>query len=156
MKSKEEAVLMREWMVWLFDGTLWESMWIPLFLIPDDYPALKPSCSSTPSLPSPAILARHQVKHFRWKCRGNQTILVDGLLVEVFWDVHNWLFGTVLGSAVFIFQTCVADEKLWASHGNTHTEPLPTILPWFSSQIFRDSQRPGLGFSLILYAWKNE
>ncbi|KAJ4961181.1 hypothetical protein NE237_021091 [Protea cynaroides] len=63
--------------------------------------------------PSPAILARHQtmmqVKQLRWKCRRNQTILVDGLPVEVFWDVHNWHFGTVLGSVVFIFQTCVAD-----------------------------------------------
>ncbi|KAJ4974362.1 hypothetical protein NE237_007536 [Protea cynaroides] len=121
----------------------------PLFLILDYSPALKPSCSSTPSLPSPAILAHHQVKHLRWKCKGNQKILVDGLPVEVFWDVHNWLFGIVLGSVVFMFQTCVADEKSRASHSNTHTEPLPTILPWSSSQIFRDSQWPGLGFSLI-------
>ncbi|KAJ4956031.1 hypothetical protein NE237_012814 [Protea cynaroides] len=120
-------------MVWFRSSSTVSNEQQPLFLIPDDSPALKPSCSSNPSLPSRTILARHQVKHLRWKCRGNQTILVDGLPVEVLWDVHNWLFGIVLGSAVFIFQTCVADEKLWASHSNTHTEPLPTILPWSSS-----------------------
>eukprot|EP00249_Psilotum_nudum_P014111 c24674_g2_i1 orf=532-1245(+) len=33
-----------------------------------------------------------RVKRLMWKFRGNQTIIVDGLPVEVFWDVHNWLF----------------------------------------------------------------
>lgn len=91
-----------------------------------------------------------QVKRLRWKFRGNHTILVDGLAVEVFWDVHNWLFGASLGSAVFMFKTSA--EKLWAS------QPLsdPNILPWSHSQRFRDSQSQSLGFSLILYAWKNE
>lgn len=83
-----------------------------------------------------------QVKRLAWKFRGNQTILVDGFPVEVFWDVHNWLFGSPSGSAVFMFQTCQSAEKL---------------LSWSSSQIFGDSQPQGaLGFSLILYAWKNE
>lgn len=82
-----------------------------------------------------------QVKRLAWKFRGNQTILVDGLPVEVFWDVHSWLFGAPTGNAVFMFQTCVSAEKL---------------LPWSSSQIFSGSQLQGLGFSLILYAWKNE
>eukprot|EP00249_Psilotum_nudum_P014110 c24674_g1_i1 orf=298-1008(+) len=30
-----------------------------------------------------------QVKRLMWTFRGNQTIVVDGLPVEVFWDVHN-------------------------------------------------------------------
>lgn len=30
-----------------------------------------------------------QVKRLMWKFRGNQTILVDGVPIEVFWDVHN-------------------------------------------------------------------
>ncbi|WOL08071.1 hypothetical protein Cni_G16823 [Canna indica] len=82
-----------------------------------------------------------QVKRLGWKFRGNQTILVDGLPVEVFWDVHSWLFGAPCGNAVFMFQTCLSDEKL---------------LPWSVSQGFRQSQSQGVGFSLILYAWKYE
>ncbi|OVA18850.1 Protein of unknown function DUF868 [Macleaya cordata] len=92
-----------------------------------------------------------QVKRLRWKFRGNQTILVDGLPVEVFWDVHNWLFGA-LGNAVFMFQTCLSAEKSWVS--NTSSDS--TVMPWSCSETFRDSQLQGLGFSLILYAWKNE
>ncbi|XP_043700426.1 uncharacterized protein LOC122651176 [Telopea speciosissima] len=38
-----------------------------------------------------------QVKRLRWKFRGNQTILVDGLPVEVFWDVHNGSLGQLCG-----------------------------------------------------------
>ncbi|XP_058073738.1 uncharacterized protein LOC131222615 [Magnolia sinica] len=92
-----------------------------------------------------------QVKHLAWKFRGNQTILVDGLPVEVFWDVHNWLFSATVGNAVFMFQTSLSAEKLWSSH----TSDL-SVLPWSCSQIFRETQLQGLGFSLILYAWKNE
>jgi hypothetical protein len=85
-----------------------------------------------------------RVKRLPWKFRGNQTILVDGLPVEVFWDVHGWLFGSVTADAVFMFQTCqAAPEK---------------SVPWAYSQIFRDRepQLQGHGFSLIIHAWKVE
>ncbi|KDP21447.1 hypothetical protein JCGZ_21918 [Jatropha curcas] len=93
-----------------------------------------------------------QVKRLKWKFRGNHTILVDGLPVEVFWDVHNWLFGNAMGNAVFMFQTCLSAEKLWSSQSVFD----PSVLTWSYSQRFRDYQLQGLGFSLILYAWKNE
>ncbi|KAK2648356.1 hypothetical protein Ddye_015845 [Dipteronia dyeriana] len=93
-----------------------------------------------------------QIKRLRWKFRGNHTVLVDGLPVEVFWDVHNWLFGNAMGNAVFMFQTCLSAEKLWASQSIFD----PSVLTWSSSQRFRDYQLQGLGFSLLLYAWKNE
>lgn len=94
-----------------------------------------------------------QVKRLRWKFRGNHTILVDGLAVEVFWDVHNWLFGTSLGNAVFMFKTRDLAEKSWASQQPCYD---PHTLQWSWSQRFRDSQLQGLGFSLVLHAWKNE
>ncbi|KAJ6791480.1 Uncharacterized protein M6B38_245035 [Iris pallida] len=82
-----------------------------------------------------------QVKRLGWKFRGNQTILVDGTSVEVFWDVHSWLFGGHIGNAVFMFQSCPPAEKL-----------LPRPCP----QPRKETQLQGLGFSLVLYAWKNE
>ncbi|XP_022720065.1 uncharacterized protein LOC111277900 [Durio zibethinus] len=94
-----------------------------------------------------------QVKRLLWKFRGNHTILVDGMAVEVYWDVHNWLFGTSLGNAVFMFKTFLgAEEKFWASQ----SIPAPNTLQWSFSQRFQDSKSQNLGFSLILYAWKNE
>lgn len=93
-----------------------------------------------------------QVKRLKWKFRGNHTILVDGLAVEVFWDVYNWLFGTSLGNAVFMFRTCISAEKLWAG------EPLSdaNVVQWSFSQRFSETKSQGLGFSQILYAWKND
>lgn len=93
-----------------------------------------------------------QVKRLRWKFRGNNTILVDGMAVEVFWDVYSWLFGTSLGNAVFMFKSCVMAEKSWSG------QPIsdPNALQWSFSQRFHDSKSQSTGFSLILYAWKNE
>ncbi|KAK1267213.1 hypothetical protein QJS04_geneDACA015628 [Acorus gramineus] len=94
-----------------------------------------------------------QVKRLAWKFRGNQTILVDGLPVEVFWDVHNWLFSTSFGNAVFMFQTHVSVEKLWSGNSSEAS----SVLPWSCSQAVKETQlQQGPGFSLILYAWKNE
>ncbi|KAL4198448.1 hypothetical protein AMTRI_Chr03g140260 [Amborella trichopoda] len=96
-----------------------------------------------------------QVKQLVWKFRGNHTILVDGLPVEVYWDVHNWLFSQTMGSAVFMFKSCLSAEKLWSGQHSNDTSSVS--MPWSScSQSFRDSYLEGLGFSLILYAWKNE
>ncbi|KAL0323593.1 UNVERIFIED_CONTAM: hypothetical protein Sangu_1978600 [Sesamum angustifolium] len=94
-----------------------------------------------------------QVKHLRWKFRGNCTILVDGIPVEVFWDVHNWLFGSNTGSAVFMFHTSLSTEKLWT--GNSISDS-SSVFSWICSGSFKESKQPGLGFSLFLYAWKYE
>lgn len=85
-----------------------------------------------------------QVKRLAWKFRGNQTIIVDGLPVEVFWDVHSWLFSSTTSNAVFMFQTCPDPDMSMPWN------------PWMYSHIFRESQLQGLSFSLILYAWKIE
>ncbi|XP_047953720.1 uncharacterized protein LOC125199909 [Salvia hispanica] len=69
-----------------------------------------------------------QVTHLQWKFRGNQTILVDGVCVEVYWDVHGWLFD----SAIFLFRTHVPVAKAGPLGGLSH------------------------GFSLVLCAWKSE
>lgn len=93
-----------------------------------------------------------KVKRLQWKFRGNDTICVDGLPVEVFYDVHDWLFGDS-GNAVFMFQTCLSAEKMWSS--KTLSDPFAPH--WACSESFKETKKlPGLGFSLILYAWKNE
>ncbi|XP_073053733.1 uncharacterized protein [Primulina eburnea] len=93
-----------------------------------------------------------QIQHVKWKFRGNYTILVDGLPVEMFWDVHNWFFGQSLGNAVFMFQTSSAADKLWTSPSISDS----FMFSWSCSESFRESKSSGLDFSLFLYAWKNE
>ncbi|KAL8481814.1 hypothetical protein ACS0TY_028093 [Phlomoides rotata] len=116
---------------------------------------LKIECNPNSSNDDPALVVRidakavMQVKHLQWKFRGNYTILVDGLPVQVFWDVHNWLFGS-LGNAVFMFQTCLSAEKLWTSSCDS------SVFDWRCSESLRRDNLSGHGFSLILYAWKNE
>ncbi|XP_031492692.1 uncharacterized protein LOC116259162 [Nymphaea colorata] len=77
------------------------------------------------------------VKGLFWKFRGNDTVSVDNMSLQVFWDVHDWLFGGGSGHALFIFKP-----------------GLPEI-----SQSDEESSFSGCsvtGFSLILYAWKLE
>lgn len=82
-----------------------------------------------------------QVKHLVWKFRGNYTISVDGLPVEVYWDVYNWLFGPITGNTVFMFQTCPGADKSGSLVDRS-------ITSWRGS--------PSSNFCLTLYAWKSE
>ncbi|KAF3441713.1 hypothetical protein FNV43_RR15628 [Rhamnella rubrinervis] len=55
-----------------------------------------------------------QVKRLRWNFRGNQAIFLDGLLVDVMWDVHDWFFNPNSGSAIFMFRTRSGlKSRLW-------------------------------------------
>lgn len=81
------------------------------------------------------------VERLKWNFRGNQTILIDHLPVEVFWDVHSWVFGSSnrrLRPAMFMFQT--------SGHSSERA------FPWYYHQKFRESQMNGLAFSLIIFA----
>ncbi|KAK8474132.1 hypothetical protein V6N13_088255 [Hibiscus sabdariffa] len=53
------------------------------------------------------------VKRLAWKFRGNERIYVDGIEVEFFWDVFNWVNNgnNANGHGVFIFQ--VGDGGVW-------------------------------------------
>ncbi|KAI3822786.1 hypothetical protein L1987_10384 [Smallanthus sonchifolius] len=61
-----------------------------------------------------------RVKRLQWNFRGNQTIFVDGLSVDLMWDVHDWFFtsgsdsGSGSGHGVFMFRTRNGlDGRLW-------------------------------------------
>jgi hypothetical protein len=81
-----------------------------------------------------------QVKRLAWKFRGNQTIYVDGLPVEVLWDVHDWLFTSSSGRAVFLFRSGQSMEKFLRT----------------CSENEKEARGHHFGFTLILNAWKTE
>ncbi|CAH8357414.1 unnamed protein product [Eruca vesicaria subsp. sativa] len=46
-----------------------------------------------------------QIKRLRWKFRGNERVEIDGVSVQISWDVYNWLFQSKSGGhAVFMFR----------------------------------------------------
>ncbi|MCO5591852.1 hypothetical protein L7F22_045845 [Adiantum nelumboides] len=109
------------------------------------------------------------VTSLMWNFRGNQKIQVDGVTVDVFWDVHNWLFKAEEEHAVFMFNTCAARPKgearlpsslncqhLNASAGKPHcvSDGLwASVLQWPTSNMQEKEEQ---SFSLTLYAWNNE
>ncbi|XP_010278217.1 PREDICTED: uncharacterized protein LOC104612487 [Nelumbo nucifera] len=79
-----------------------------------------------------------RVKRLQWNFRGNQTIFVDGLLVDMMWDVHDWFFNPDSGYAVFMFRTRSGlDSRLWLEEKTAQ----------------KDQER--VEFSLLIYACKN-
>lgn len=94
-----------------------------------------------------------RVKRLQWNFRGNQTIFVDGLLVDLLWDVHNWFFfnnnnnnnpasssSSGSGYAVFMFRTRSGlDSRLWLEE---------------KSSALKDN-KDRVEFSLLIYACKS-
>ncbi|KAK1429672.1 hypothetical protein QVD17_11886 [Tagetes erecta] len=45
------------------------------------------------------------VKHLQWKFRGNERVEIDGVHIQISWDVHNWLSEEIDDSyALFMFR----------------------------------------------------
>lgn len=55
-----------------------------------------------------------RVKRLQWNFRGNQSIFLDGLFVDLMWDVHDWFFNSTSSCAVFMFRTRSGlESRLW-------------------------------------------
>jgi Plant protein of unknown function (DUF868) len=91
------------------------------------------------------------VKHLQWKFRGNQSITVGKARIEVYWDVHDWLFSPGLSHALFIFKPVL----LMTSSSTSASSSLSSLS---SSVEGTCSTVNGAlpGFCLYLHAWKLE
>ncbi|XP_050222819.1 uncharacterized protein LOC126672912 [Mercurialis annua] len=92
-------------------------------------------------------LAIH-VKHLQWKFRGNQSFNLNKLRVEVYWDVHDWLFSPGLRHALFIFKPLLT-SPLSTSSSSPSSSPL-------SCGSIEGINGGSADFCLFLYAWKVE
>ncbi|KAJ8899571.1 hypothetical protein K2173_018545 [Erythroxylum novogranatense] len=80
-----------------------------------------------------------QVKRLKWNFRGNQTIFLDGMLVDMMWDLHDWFFKEASGFAIFMFRTrSGSDSRLWLEEKN-----------------LEQKGQDKAGFSLLICAFKN-
>ncbi|XP_021889982.1 uncharacterized protein LOC110808714 [Carica papaya] len=92
------------------------------------------------------------VRNLQWKFRGNQTVVVDKQPVQVFWDVHDWLFNSPgTGHGLFIFKPGLAEESdaEGSVNGDSDTS---TGSRYYSTR----SCTTAAEFCLYLYAWKLE
>uniref|UniRef100_A0A7N0TE40 DUF868 family protein n=1 Tax=Kalanchoe fedtschenkoi TaxID=63787 RepID=A0A7N0TE40_KALFE len=102
------------------------------------------------------------VKHLQWKFRGNESVFVDGMRIEVFWDAHDWLFGSGTRNAVFVI-------KPGASSGSSPEMSSSTSLGSILMSTQAGDEGDGSGsdvgsglgngsgrFCLFLYAWKTD
>lgn len=87
-----------------------------------------------------------QVKHLQWKFRGNESIDVKETKLEVYWDVHDWIFGSGPRHAMFLFKS-------------SSTPPPPSSSFHVDDPACKEYDWTGGGspeFTLFLYAWKVE
>ncbi|KAL5060176.1 hypothetical protein RYX36_031780 [Vicia faba] len=85
-----------------------------------------------------------QVKRLKWNFRGNQTIFVDGLVVDMMWDLHDWIFNYHSNesavSCVFMFRTRSGlDSRLWLEE---------------EKNLQKQKEQDRIGFSLLIYGCK--
>ncbi|KAE9603690.1 hypothetical protein Lal_00002487 [Lupinus albus] len=54
-----------------------------------------------------------QIKQLKWKFRGNERVEIDGVPVQISWDVYNWLFekDNSDGHAIFMLKFEEEDEE---------------------------------------------
>lgn len=112
------------------------------------------------------------VKHLQWKFRGNESITVSKTKVEIYWDVHDWLFGSGSRHGLFIFKPV---SSLLPSSPNNSSSSSAASPSSSSSRVEKlqglelaeqggryiagdqsESSSSSSGFCLFLYAWKVE
>ncbi|XP_014498817.1 uncharacterized protein LOC106759936 [Vigna radiata var. radiata] len=119
-----------------------------------------------------------QIKRLKWKFRGNERVVVDGVHVQISWDLYNWLFdkNNADAHAIFMFkfedeeEEAVADRNLaglwnlgvcewgktWSSSSVSSSGGSfggsSSVLEW--SSVEENELVVPVGFSLLVYAWK--
>jgi hypothetical protein len=90
------------------------------------------------------------VKHLQWKFRGNESVHLSKMRIEVYWDVHDWLFSPGLKHALFIFKPILS-----STISSCSSSPL-SIQARSVESVEGFSVSGSSEFCLFLYAWKVE
>ncbi|KQJ93891.1 hypothetical protein BRADI_3g07292v3 [Brachypodium distachyon] len=86
-----------------------------------------------------------RVKNLQWKFRGNETVIVDEVPVQVLWDVHDWIFaGPGATQAVFVLKPGAPPEIRADDPGPGGWD--------YGSSILGDAT----DYSFFLHAWKTD
>jgi Plant protein of unknown function (DUF868) len=88
------------------------------------------------------------VRRLKWNFRGNQTIFIDGTVIDMMWDIHDWWFCNLPNCAMFMFKTRTsADSRLWLEEEQSQ-----------SGQLLSNTRGGGngSGFFLLIQAIKKQ
>ncbi|XP_061346315.1 uncharacterized protein LOC133291969 [Gastrolobium bilobum] len=97
------------------------------------------------------------VNNLQWKFRGNESIHLNKMRVEVYWDVHDWLFSPGLKHALFIFKPVFSSTSFSSSPLSLSSSSTPLSTQTGSSGSVEGFSVSGSSeFCLFLYAWKVE
>ncbi|XP_048318444.1 uncharacterized protein LOC107428506 [Ziziphus jujuba] len=97
------------------------------------------------------------VKHLHWKFRGNESVYVGKTKVEVYWDVHDWLFSSGLRHGMFIFSPETSSSSSSSSSlSDPSSAPLSTLINTESGDDNNENVDGSSRYSLFVYAWKME
>ncbi|KAI4319056.1 hypothetical protein MLD38_032704 [Melastoma candidum] len=102
------------------------------------------------------------VRHLQWKFRGNECIYINKLRVEIYWDVHDWLFSPGLRHALFIFKPVLGSmcpsPTLSSESPSFRLGSTPLSSQTGSSSVSTEGISSGgsSDFCLFVYAWKIE
>lgn len=93
-----------------------------------------------------------RIMNLNWKFRGNEIVMVNNLPVQIFWDVHDWLFNDIgSGPALFIF------KPGFLEHTNDPNSREWTERSEGSSKYDLIEENPSTGsFFHFLYAWRTD
>lgn len=95
------------------------------------------------------------VKNLQWKFRGNETVVVNKQPIQVFWDVHAWLFCTPgTGYGLFIFKPGAPESTESDKEGSSRSRASDSNSSAFYST--QSIQARATDFCLFLNAWKIE
>lgn len=100
-----------------------------------------------------------RIMNLNWRFRGNETVIVKGLTVEIMWDVHDWLFNgdnnddgssssSSLGQGLFIFKPGGSLESQGSSSNSSSSREESTERSSSSSSSYSEN------FCHFLYAWR--
>ncbi|MCD9561127.1 hypothetical protein HAX54_020100 [Datura stramonium] len=94
------------------------------------------------------------IKNLQWKFRGNETVLVNKQPVQVFWDVHAWLFCSPgSGHGLFIFKPGASEDDSDREESSVGGGSDCSDHSKYYSTLSYSKASP---FCLFLYAWKIE
>jgi kinesin family protein C2/C3 len=91
-----------------------------------------------------------RIMNLNWKFRGNEIVMVNNLPVQIFWDVHDWLFNDLgTGPGLFIFKPGCLEHS-----SNSNSKECIEINEDSNKYDSIEDNLSTNGFFHFLYAWR--